>query len=576
MGEAGDDRGDGALVGGVCAEQAFWRLVSTSVARRDTGLTAPAVVLVVALVLAACSSSAGEGSASDDNGSGSGSGSGDCPTTVDADELAEASELRELTAEFNAFGLRSPGSDQHEASLDWLADQLSEVPGLEVEWDPYTMDRWQPTPAASGGTPGRDLAAAGGLTVGTGPSAETVPVAGAVPFSLPTTEDGVRAELAYLPADQEITAANAADRVVVREIPHSSLPYAAFDAIGHYTTDDLPTEGNYDRPYLRPLHQMLVDAGRAGAAGLVLVWDAPTDQLRGYWDPHHGIRYQVPAVFVGNDQAATLQDLAASGAEAQVVVRAEWDEAETRNLIATLPGRSRERIVVNTNTDSVTWVQENGVVAAIALARYLGDLPEECRRRDVVFALTSSHLGMVHDGNRRYAPQLDEDYDDGTVAFVMAIEHLGAQEILPASPGGELELTGEHEVFAWSAPAESPVLVEASVDAVQRRGLDRTAVLEGAGAPVPDQVPSICSQGGLGTVYHSHLIPTIAGISGPWSLWAPAFGEEAIDFERMRDQTLAFGDIALALDDVPRDEIAGDYPAAREARANGAPTCPAE
>ena len=86
-------------------------------------------------------------------------------------------------------------------------------------------------------------------------------------------------------------------------------------------------------------------------------------------------------------------------------------------------------------------------------------------------------------------------------------------------------------------------------------------------------MPSICSQGGLGTNFHGHLIPTIAGISGPWSLWAPSFGESAIDVDRMRDQTLAFGDIAVELDDVPLEEIAGTYPAARERRAQGGATC---
>lgn len=67
--------------------------------------------------------------------------------------------------------------------------------------------------------------------------------------------------------------------------------------------------------------------------------------------------------------------------------------------------------------------------------------------------------------------------------------------------------------------------------------------------------------------------PHIAGISGPWSLWAPSFGEEAIDLGRLRAQTLAFDDVALTLDDVPLREIAGDYPALRERRAASTPTC---
>jgi len=280
-------------------------------------------------------------------------------------------------------------------------------------------------------------------------------------------------------------------------------------------------------------------------------------------------------VFLGSDQAARVEALAEQGATAQVIVRAEWDRATTRNLIATLPGQSRERIVVNTNTDSVNWVQENGNIAAIALARSLGSLPAACRERDVQFALTSSHLGFTGDGTFRYGPQLDEDYDDGTVAFVMAPEHLGTREILPVEgdPEGRLEFTGKPELFAWSAPEESPVLVQASIDAVKRRKLPRTAVLKGVGIPDDAHVPSVCSQGGLGTNFHGLLIPTIAGISGPWSLWAPAFGEDAIDVDHLRDQVLAFGDVAIALDDVPREEIAGGYLEAREQRAEGAATC---
>jgi hypothetical protein len=254
-------------------------------------------------------------------------------------------------------------------------------------------------------------------------------------------------------------------------------------------------------------------------------------------------------------------------------VRAKWDRARTRNLIATLRGRSRERIVLNTHTDGNTWVQENGPAALLALARSFAGLPSGARERDVELALTSAHLGFTDDGTFRHGAQLDEDYDRGTVAFVLGIEHLGTREILPTGRGNRLEMTGLGEVMAWSAPEESPVLVEASVEAVKRRQLDRTAVLQGVGAPDPGQVPRICSQGGLGSNFHARLIPTTSIISGPWSLFAPSFGEEAVDFERMRRQVLALGDVARTLDGVPRTEIAGAYLAEREQRAAGARAC---
>ena len=49
-------------------------------------------------------------------------------------------------------------------------------------------------------------------------------------------------------------------------------------------------------------------------------------------------------------------------------------------------------------------------------------------------------------------------------------------------------------------------------------------------------------------------------ISGPWSLYAPSFERRAIDFKRMRSQLLAIGDTVLTLDQIPSEQIAGDYP----------------
>jgi hypothetical protein len=65
-------------------------------------------------------------------------------------------------------------------------------------------------------------------------------------------------------------------------------------------------------------------------------------------------------------------------------------------------------------------------------------------------------------------------------------------------------------------------------------------------------------------------------ISGPWSLYDPVFGRSAIDFDRMRSQVLAAGDAILALDGLPREQIAGDYLLYQQQLDQGAPTCPPE
>ena len=55
--------------------------------------------------------------------------------------------------------------------------------------------------------------------------------------------------------------------------------------------------------------------------------------------------------------------------------------AKTQNVIATLPGRSPQRIILATNTDGQSWVQEDGVSGLIAFARYYAGLPKRCRPR---------------------------------------------------------------------------------------------------------------------------------------------------------------------------------------------------
>ena len=103
-----------------------------------------------------------------------------------------------------------------------------------------------------------------------------------------------------------------------------------------------------------------------------------------------------------------------------------------------------------------------------------------------------------------------------------------------------------------------------------------TAVLKGLGLPTPGQVPPVCSMGGLGGPFHRKLIPTLAMISGPWSLYAPSFRESAIDYGRMRSQLLAVGDSVLALDGLPRRADRRRLPGDARAAGAGAPTCPAE
>lgn len=504
-----------------------------------------------------------------------------CQQSIDPALFSSVEHLRELTATVAGFGLRSTGSEAHEDNISWIAREFSKLPGFTTKEDFIDIQRWQPSPVADNGK-GRSLERAARVTLSTTQDGNIeIAVAGAVPYALPTVEKASTGELVYFKDPSEITKERASGKIVIVDVPDPGIPNAVLLALSRYFTDDLwsSTFESYKRPAMwtgTPLAKILTDAGIAGAAGVIVAFDLPRAQVAGYFDPHDGTHFTVPAAYVGVDEGLMLKAAAANGGKASISIDAVRDEARTRNLIATLPGLSKEKIIFSTNTDGNTWVQENGNAGLMALAEYFSRLPVACRPRTLEFAFGSAHLHMSREGTQLYANEANRDYDRGEVVFAFAVEHLGTREILPVErsngPGKELKFTGEGEVMGWFV-GPSDALIQASINAIQKHSLDKVMVLRGEGIPNPMRSPSFCSFGGLGGSFHGNLIPTIAIISGPWSLWAPSFGEQAVDFERMRNQLLSIGDTTLELAAKPASEIAGDYTAERQRRADGAKTC---
>lgn len=505
-----------------------------------------------------------------------------CPTTTDNSSFASAADLRTTMEMVAGFGLRLPGSAEHARMVDYLENRLHEVDGLDVTATTRTITRWQPTTKAVG-LPGRDISKAGGLTlVRQHPRGKNIDIrtAGAIPDSSPTRPAGIKGQLVYLAPDQPITAANSRGKIVIRDVVYPSIPYLGFSLLSHYLSPDLQSDlsGNYERPFLAAqMYDDMAAADRAGAAGVVQAWNVPGWQVSGYYDPHQGSLFDEPGVWVGVDQANRLKKMAAKKRQARIAVHAKIDTAPVRDLVASLPGTGSEKVVVVSHTDGNTYVQENGPVALLAIAHYLASVPAECRSRGYEFHFTSGHLRYSEESTFDLADELDDTYDDGNLAYVWAVEHLGTRRVVPIDrangPGQQLKLLSTGEDYAWFAGGESPTLSGALVTAVKNHPMDRTAVLRGLGTPIIGQVPSICSFGGLGNTFHDRLIPTLAGISGPWSLWAPGFGERAVDFTRMRGQAMVVTDTLLALDKISKTDIAGKYVDERNQRAAGAPTC---
>ena len=236
------------------------------------------------------------------------------------------------------------------------------------------------------------------------------------------------------------------------------------------------------------------------------------------------------------------------------------------------------RSYVLRKNDIHTWVQENGVAGMVALAQYFSKMPLKCRPKTFEFAFNTAHLHMSKEGTNRYMKNLNKEYEAKKVNFVFAVEHLGTREIL-AKPrqdgkfGRTLEFSGTAEPQGWFVPEDHPLMQKIATDAAKRRQLPSVFVGTGQDAPVANRLPKQCSFGGLGNISHSYMMPTMATISASWSLWAPSFGKDAIDFNLMRNQLLAIGDSVLELQNHSQAEIEGPYADWKVARDQGKLVC---
>lgn len=446
------------------------------------------------------------------------------------------------------FGERPTASPSHQSFIDWVEAQAGSIPGAQISHLDETIDRWLQTSAS--------------LEVDERP----LRVAGAVPYAKPAD---VTAPVVYVPPGTALAGANVAGKVVVRDVVPGAIQLPVFLAVAYYVHDpalSFDWSSSYERDWISAgaIVTDLQQAAAAGAAGVVFVHQLPYEQVRGHYAPYTGDHWSVPAVYVGTDEGAATK----AAGTARVVVQAERADAPTRTVIATLPGKSPERISIASHTDGMNAVWDNGPIAILALARYFASLPLECRPRTLEFAFTSAHLHLAKAGAERYAAMLDEAYDEGTVALAIALEHLGAREYVaaPREAGGrELKATGNSELFAIFS-TESPALASSVIGNVVARDLRRSFVLRGADAPQAG-IPPHRSYGGEGGPYHGHLVPTVAAITGPTTLFKPDFAmDDILDVELMRRQAMAFGDLVLDVDDMPREVIAGADTAYRAVR----------
>jgi hypothetical protein len=292
---------------------------------------------------------------------------------------------------------------------------------------------------------------------------------------------------------------------------------------------------------------MPLDAFTAmGVAGVVLIIDASYEALKGQYAPFEAKNEDIPALYVDRDTGLKLRRQAAARPRARLKLTATRAKVPSPAVTAVLPGASDETLIFNSHTDGQGFVEENGPVAFVQLARYFGSLPRKRRlKRTLVFANWPGHMSNDLPQVQGWIDAHRDIVDRAAAA--LTIEHLGCSEWSDTADRG-YHPTGRAELFAvWTTQGK---MFELTRDTVVAHDLPRTALMRPP------------AQFGVGGAFQSEGVPQIGAIAGPEYLLtiSPNGDLDKLDERLAARQIRWIADLATRLDTVDAAELRSGDP----------------
>jgi len=314
-----------------------------------------------------------------------------------------------------ALGPKFTGNPAHDKYMEFIADKLNAIPGLETTRDNIKFSRWN----------------VGRYSIRVNPAAGQgfdVPITSYYGYSGQTTEEGVTAELAYGGSYAKPQLSNLEGKIAFVEHPNEDRPWGKIYSVWGTApaSEKLPDVSHPVRPHQTALSEYK----KAGAVGVILAWTNVSDSAAKDQYPFaHRPIANIPALFVGRQDGIKLRELIGTGTKVNLTLTAEmFPNTSTDHLWSTLPGTSSDEVIlINTHTDGPNAPEENGSLALIALARYFAKLPKEQRKRTLVFLNSTGHLCESYVGGTAGAIKGRPDVIKKSIAAV-TIEHLGCSE----------------------------------------------------------------------------------------------------------------------------------------------------
>ena len=356
------------------------------------------------------------------------------------DSWPSSQDLSDFNQWMACLGSRFAGTQEHKDLLDQIDKSLETLVMSGVltrEAVPVEFTNWEP----------------GAMSLTLSPST-SIPVAGYMPFSGSTTSEPnkeITAKLFYqepsyfkrkwslLNLFSPLKVKNKhADKIVAFWVPSAEIPKWLLK----YTAWNRHSDFSEWAPYRRPITlenqaPCLNHAREKGIKGVVLILDMSPPHAEDQYLPF--TRHAEPAVggipgiHVDREQRQKLKQHAENNCDATLKLESQFISNTTSDhLVFTLPGAisvdQEEIVLVQTHTDGPGAVEENGVMALLALIHRFAEMPKEERRRTLVFLFATGHFVQQLEGAKSLLWENPPDWFKKKIKAAVAIEHLGSVE----------------------------------------------------------------------------------------------------------------------------------------------------
>ncbi len=445
----------------------------------------------------------------------------------------------------NGFGLRLTGSKGQQGFVNYLKNEIHAM-GFDTYSDLYSFDRWEEKHSS--------------IRIINPDGDEEIEVSSAWPYSGETDENGITAEITeiygkhinYLPARGKIALVKVKD---LEKVPTGF----AFNQRNSFPKG-LSLPKNYKGPVADSFVKIpLISVAKAmGVKAVICIWEGMSDEMvRGQYLPFIMDYQGIPALWVGEESGEKLKKAAKERKKVNLVLTAEKEKnAKTESLYTVIEGKNKkEAIIINTHTDGINCVEENGPVAMLEMIRHLKDAKLD---RTLIFVFATGHFRLPdfkeHDiqATSKWLKN-HRDMWDGKKGHIKAVasigvEHLGCTEW--KDKDGKYQCTNPIDVeLVYTANKATDKVY---YDSLEGRTMVRTVTVKGHNF----------LHFGEGQPPRNVRIPDISLVTAPDYLTAvnETHQMEKFSLELMCEQIETFLKMILKIDKMSTDEIGKPEP----------------